>query len=190
MNNRPLCYQEEHVQLPTLTPNTMLFLKSNILHDLQPYHLEERDLRKRAKFLQKTKDAMWNRWTGEYLRALRERHPLKHGDKRCSLAIGDVVIIKSSERNRNSWPLEIVESLIKGRDGAVRCARLRAGRSHIKRKRPIQHLYSLELSCDRDGVRGTTTTLDPGAPAFRPRRDAAVAAQIRVQDLAQEDQLE
>ncbi|XP_068720014.1 uncharacterized protein [Montipora capricornis] len=188
MNNRPLCYQEEDVQLPTLTPNTMLFLKSNILPELQPYHLEVRDLRKRAKFLQKTKDAMWNRWTAEYLRALRERHRLKLGDKRCSLAVGDVVIIKSSERNRNSWPLGIVESLIEGRDGVVRGARLRAGRSHIER--PIQHLYPLELSCDRDGVRGTTTTLDPGAPAFRPRRDAAVAAELRVQDLAQEDQLE
>ncbi|XP_068679106.1 uncharacterized protein [Montipora foliosa] len=188
MNNRPLCYQEEDVQLPTLTPNTMLFLKSNILPELQPYHLEERDLRKRAKFLQKTKDAIWNRWTAEYLRALRERHRLKLGDKRCSLAVGDVVIIRSSERKRNSWPLGIVESLIEGRDGVVRGARLRAGRSHIER--PIQHLYPLELSCDRDGVRGTTTTLDPGAPAFRPRRDAAVAAELRVQDLAQEHQWE
>ena len=188
MNNHLLCYQEEDVQLPTLTPNTMLFLKSNILPELQPYHLEGRDLRKPAKFLQKTKDAMWNRWTAEYLRALRERHRLKLGDKRWSLAVGDVVVIKSSERNRNSWPLGIVESLIEGRDGVVRGARLRGGRSHIER--PIQHLYPLELSCDRDGVRGTTTTLDPGAPAFRPRRDAAVAAELRVQDLAQEDQLE
>ena len=31
MTNRPLCYQEDDVQLPTMTPNTMLFLKSNIL---------------------------------------------------------------------------------------------------------------------------------------------------------------
>ena len=179
MNNRPLRYQKEDVKLPTLTPNTMLFLKSNILPELQPYHQEERDLRKCAKFLQKTKDAM---------NALRERDRLKLGDKRCSLAVGDVVIIKSSERNRNSWPLGIVESLIEGRDGVVCGARLRACRSHVER--PIQHLYTLELSCNRDGVKGTTTTLDPGAPAFRPRRDAAVTAKLRVQDLAQEDQLE
>ena len=55
LNNRPLCYLEEDIQLPTLTPNTMLFLNSNILPELQPYQLEERDLRKRAKFLQKNK---------------------------------------------------------------------------------------------------------------------------------------
>ena len=139
INNRPLCYVEADVQFPTLTPNTMLFLNSNILPELQPYQLEERDLQKRAKFLQKTKDAMWSRWTAEYLRALRERHRLKHGDKKCSLSIGDVVTIKSSDRNRNSWPLGIVERLIEGRDGAVRGARLRTGRSHIER--PIQHLY-------------------------------------------------
>lgn len=168
MNNRSLCYQKEDVQLPTLTPNTMIFLKSNILPELQPCHQEERDLRKCAKFLQKTKDAM---------NALRERDHLKLGDKRCSLA-----------GNRNSWPLGIVESLIEGRDGVICGARLRACRSHIER--PIQHLYTLELSCNRDGVKGTTTTLDPGAPAFRPRRDAAVTAKLQMQDLAQEDQTE
>lgn len=31
MNNRPLCYQENNVKLPIMMPNTMLFLKSNIL---------------------------------------------------------------------------------------------------------------------------------------------------------------
>ena len=122
------------------------------------------------------------------MRALRERHHLKHGDKKCSLAVGDVVIIKSSERSRNSWPLGIVERLIEGRDGAVRGARLRTCRSHIER--PIQHLYPLELSCDIEDDRRNATALDPGATAFRPRRDAAVAARFRVRDLAQEDQQE
>lgn len=186
MNNRPLCYLEEDVQLPTLTPNSLLFLNSNILPELQPYHLEERDLRKHAKFLQKTKDAMWRRRTTEYLRALRERHRLKHGNKQSSLAVGDVVIIKSPERNKNSWPLGIVERLIVGRDGVVRGAGLRAGRSHIER--PVQHLYPLELSCDAEVTQGTAMALNPNAQEFAPRRDAAVAARLRVQDLAQEEQ--
>ena len=101
LNNRPLSYLEEDVQLPTLTPNSFLFTSSNILPELAPYHLDERDLRKGAKFLLKTKDAMWRRWTSEYLRALRERHRLKYGNAESSLAVGDVVIIKSVERNRN-----------------------------------------------------------------------------------------
>ena len=81
MNNRPLCYVEEDVQLPTLTPNVFLMLNSNVLPELQPYHVEERDLRKRAKFLMKTKDTMWRSWTTEYLSALRERHRLRRGRK-------------------------------------------------------------------------------------------------------------
>ena len=38
--------------------------------ELQPYHIEERDLRKRGKFLMKTKDVMWRRWTTDYLSSL------------------------------------------------------------------------------------------------------------------------
>ena len=37
---------------------------------------------------------MWLWWTAEYLRSSRERHRLKHGDKKCTLAIGDVVVIQ------------------------------------------------------------------------------------------------
>lgn len=101
LNNRPLCYMEEDHQLPTLTPNSLLFLNTNLLPEPQPYHLEEVSLRKRAKMIQSTKDAMWRRWTGEYLRALRERHQIKYCSKESNLNVGDVVIIKSDDRNRN-----------------------------------------------------------------------------------------
>ena len=179
LNNRPLSYLEEDVQLPTLTPNSFLFLNSNILPELSPYQLEERDLRKRAKFLQKSKDAMWGRWTSEYLQALRERHRLKHSDDRgSSLKVGDVVIVKSAARNRNCWPLGIIETLIEDRDQVVRGAKLRVGETVLERA--VQHLYPLELSCDKT----VPAPLDPSAPIFRPRRDAAAAANLHLQDVA------
>ena len=179
LNNRPLSYLEEDVQLATLTPNSFLFLNSNILPELSPYQLEERDLRKRAKFLQKSKDAMWGRGTSEYLRALRERHRLKHSDDRgSSLKVGGVVIVKSAARNRNCWPLGIIETLIVGRDQVVRGAKLRVGETVLERA--VQHLYPLELSCDKT----VPVPLDPTAPTFRPRRDAAAAANLRLQDVA------
>ena len=105
----PLCYQEEDVQLPTLTPNMLLFLNTNIQPELLPHQLDDKDLRKRAKFVLRMEDALWHQWTAEYLRALGERHRLKHGDKKRTLAVGDVVVIQSAERNRNCWPLGIVE---------------------------------------------------------------------------------
>lgn len=50
---------------------------------------------KRTKLLLKTKDAMWSCWKTEYFCAFYKHHCLKHGDKRCSLAVGDVFIILS-----------------------------------------------------------------------------------------------
>ena len=177
---------EDDAQFPTLTPNSLLFLNSNLLPELEPYHIEDRNLRKRAKFIKATKNAMWRRWTGEYLRALRERHCMKHDNKACNLACGDVVIIKSEERNRNKWPLGIVEQLYPGKDGVVRAAKIRAGRNYLER--PIQHLYPLELSCDTDPKPRDAQSLNPNPTISRAKRDAAVAARLRVQNILAEDE--
>ena len=87
-----------------------------------------------------------------------------------TLAKGDVVIIKGKEKNRGLWKLGIVEELITGRDRVVREAKLRAGRSCLER--PIQHLYPMEVSCDRTTAM-PRVTLSAEAPVFRPSRDAA-----------------
>ena len=46
LNNRPLSYAEDDIQVPMLMPKALLFIKSNILPELQSYHLKEKDLRK------------------------------------------------------------------------------------------------------------------------------------------------
>ena len=182
LNNRPLSYVEDDIQLPTLTPASLLFLRPNQLPELEPFHLKDVELRRRAKYLRKCKQALWKRWTTEYLRGLRERHRLKQKaeSQRHQLTRGDVVIIKDEERNRNKWKLGIVEDLITGRDGIVRAAKLRAGKTILERA--VQQLYPLELSCDRETV-VTQVQLNPNAPTFRPRRDAAVAARYRIQEV-------
>lgn len=67
--------------------------------------------------------------TNEYVRGLRERPNLKHNNKKFSLKVGDVVIIRADERNRSKWKLGIVEDLIAARDGVVRVAKLRASKT-------------------------------------------------------------
>ena len=58
----------------------------------------ERDLQKRAKYLKKYKDNSWNRWKGEHLKSLRQRHNMRFKkENRPALAIGDLVIIKGAE---------------------------------------------------------------------------------------------
>ena len=179
LNNCPLCYVEDDIQLPVLTPNSLLFLRSNQQPELKPYHLREFDPRRRAKYLQRCKQAFGTMWTTEYLQRLKERHRMKHKGQTTPLAKGEVVVIKDEERNRNKWKIGIVEDLISGRDGIVRAAKLRAGKGTLERA--VQHLYPLELSCDRENVQAPLQ-LNPLAPTFRPRRDAAVAARYRIQD--------
>ena len=124
---------------------------------------------------------MWKRWSSEYVRGLRERHNRKHKKSTFTVKKGDVVIIQSDERSRGKWPRGIVEELYKGRDGTVRAVKLRAGKTYLER--PMNHLYPLELSWDRTAP--VQVSLDPDASSFRPRRDAAVAAQHRIQDVAE-----
>lgn len=137
------------------------------------------NLRKRARYLRRCKDVLCSRWTGEYLKFLRERHNLKHKTKEMTVQPGDVVLIQGSERNRDKWNIGIVVKLIKGRDGVVRAIRLRAGRSYLERA--IQHLYPLELSCDQQRGEheegGKTSHVNPSAREFRPTRRAELQLQ-------------
>ena len=47
--------------------------------------------------------------------------------------VGDVVIIHGDESNRGKWSLGVIADLFEGRDGVVRAAKLRAGKSFLER---------------------------------------------------------
>ena len=79
--------------------------------------------------------------------APRERHTHIGPGKPRPLHAGDVVIIRSEDKNRGKWPLGVVEKLFEGRDGKVRAVKLRAGKTFLESS--IQHLYPLELTCDK-----------------------------------------
>ena len=185
LNNRPSTYLDEDIQLPVLTPNFMLHPDSNYLPELQPHHLPERDLRKRAKFLQKCKEVTWKRWTGEYVRSLRESHRQAGGNQTSHPRVGEVVIIQDDKKNRNQWKLAVVTKLIKGRDGIVRGASLKTSEETLERA--FQYLYPLELTWLQP-----SSTLNPTALEFnynaRPWRDAAAAAAVRVQQIAEQSE--
>ncbi|XP_044178766.1 uncharacterized protein LOC122960562 [Acropora millepora] len=182
LNNRPLDYVEDDIKLPILTPSSLLHMQPNTLPELEPNRIQDYDLRKQAKYLGKCKDAVWSRWTREYLRGLWERHCLKHKGDSTYPAEGEVVTIKSDEKNRARWKMGVVIDVITGQDGVVRGAKLRTPKSVIER--PVQHLYPLELSCD---MRAAPAPLNTTVAAFRPQRNAAVATRARIQELAQMD---
>lgn len=181
LNNRLLGYLEDDIELPVLTPNSLLFGQPSILPEMQPRGIADADLRKRARYLLKCKEALWRRWSREYVKALRERHNIIHQTKEMNIKAGEVVLIKSEERNRGRWKLGVVDTPIKGRDGIVRAVRLRSGYSFIER--PVQHLYPFELACDGSTQR-EALPLNAEAKEFRPSRRAAVVARERMRAIA------
>ena len=117
------------------------------------------------------------------MRSLREKHRAQATAQGKAPAIGDVVIVKAEERNRGKWPLGIAGNHIVDTDGIVRGVIVRSGRSRIERA--VQHLHPLELS--RDRPRSHLADLRSQAQPFRPRRDTALAARLRVQNIARDE---
>ena len=61
--------------------------------------------------------ALWRRWSREYAKALRELHNIIQQTKEMNIKAGEVVLVKSEERNRGKWKLGVVDTPIEGRDG-------------------------------------------------------------------------
>ena len=58
LNNRPLSYVEDDIQLPLLTPNLLQFGRLNLLPESEDHQQENPDLRKRARYLARCKDVV------------------------------------------------------------------------------------------------------------------------------------
>ena len=93
-----------------------MFGQPNLLPGGGADSVEDKDMRKRARYLRRCQDVLWSRWTGEYIKILRERHNLNHTKVGPPIEQGDVVLIQSDERNRGKWNIGVVVKLIKGRD--------------------------------------------------------------------------
>ena len=63
LNNRPLSYVEDDIELQELTPNIMIFGRQNALLDEEGHTIDDKDLRRRAKYLEKCKCNIWKRWS-------------------------------------------------------------------------------------------------------------------------------
>lgn len=184
LNNRPLNYLEDDVQLPVVTPNTMLHINPSHLPKLRSQHVSDKALCKRARYLSKWKDMLWNWWTREYVHTLREQHWRAGGEQTSHPNIGDVVAIQDKTKSRNHWKLWIVTALINGRDRVVRGAKVWTSKGSLER--PIQQLNSLKLM----NVTKPNYVLNPEAPEFsvRPRRDTAVGTTARIQEIAEQSE--
>ena len=70
--NHPLGYVGDDVQMPVLTPNITLFGQPNMTVEETNGEIDDRDLRRRARYLNDCKKKIWNCWSNEYIRGVRE----------------------------------------------------------------------------------------------------------------------
>ena len=103
---------------------------------------------------------------------MRERRQQNLLSAKGTVPVGDVVILKMEEKSSRKWPLGIIEELIVRKDGVIRAAKVCAGKNQLERA--IQHLFPLELSCDR--CKSEEVQINPEAESFKPKRQATVNA--------------
>ena len=61
LNNRPLYHVEDDIQIPISTPNTMIHGIAILELEEDVHSIEDKDLRKRARYIQKCKSLAWQR---------------------------------------------------------------------------------------------------------------------------------
>lgn len=94
---------------------------------------------------------------GQYLLSLRERYrhhlkqPRSTSDRQP--CVGDVVQIKGESKNRNTWRVGKISSLIRGSDGLCRVAKVRVGDQEFTRS--VGHLYPLEADSEAQSLGST-----------------------------------
>ena len=187
LNNRPLMYIDDDIQFPVLTPNILIHGQPITIPEKQ-FDDDDEVMKKRQHYIKRCKDAAWNRWNKEYLRSLREKHNMKNSQRHMEIEIGDVVLIKGNDRHRGRWNIGIVEELHEGQDKVIRAVKRRSRKTYIER--PIQFPYPLELSCDtwkRQKLvhQCSKQPLNANASEFKPRRNAAAIAEVRIRDAAE-----
>ncbi len=141
INDRPLTYvTEDKNDLVPLTPAMFLRPLNGAsfpeLSEPQAMNLHER-YRQQKNLLVELKQ----RFRSEYLSLLIQRAKER---RRPCIAVDDVVLIGSDAKKRIEWPLGRVMELLPGKDGKVRVCRVRSAYGTFLR--PVQRLYSLELS--------------------------------------------
>ena len=132
---------------------------------------------------------MWNRWIRQYLCGLRGQHRTTRLKSVQYPKVGDVVIVKEDQKPKNTWKLPVVKQLFTGKDGITRGAKLKTAGGNQYLEHAIQHLYPLELQCDKESTTWSTQLhVDVQEFTLQAKRNAAAAAMLRIRDIAEDEQ--
>ena len=151
LNDRPITYISTDIRDPEpLTPShlirgrrlTFLPYLETSSENLNTCELSHANLNSKVVRLEQLLDNFLSRWKGEYLISHREYHQKSGVDVR-KVKEGDIVQIHDNSK-RIRWKLGVVQSIIEGKDGAVRVAMVRTNSGITNR--PVTKLYPLEVN--------------------------------------------
>ena len=146
VNSRPLTYiSEDPNDLEPLTPNHILLGRHKNWSSIKDTSELDICSRKKYKQVQALASTFWNRWRKEYLPTLTTR-PKGWREKIANFQEGDLVLLQDDDVKRRSWPLARIETVMPGKDGVVRTAKVRT-KSGVY-VRPVTKLYQLEEHSD------------------------------------------
>ena len=122
VNSRPLAPECSDTFEP-LTPSLLLTQKSRVLLP-PPGKFSSADLysRRRWRRVQHLANEFWGRWRKEFLQVLQTRQ--KWITRSRNLRIGDIVLLKEDDAQRNCWRLAHVDKTYPSLDGLVRKVRI------------------------------------------------------------------
>ena len=80
LNNQPPMYIDDNIQFPVLTPNILIH-KQTVTIPEEQLDNDDKVIKKRQRYIKRSKDEAWKRWNKEYLRSLRERHNMKNNER-------------------------------------------------------------------------------------------------------------
>ena len=84
---RSVIYMDEDVQFPVLTPNLLILGQTPVVTNEYPTKIENKDLRKKQKYIQRCKEAACKRWKNEYVISSHERHKLKYKKRKLEVKV-------------------------------------------------------------------------------------------------------
>ena len=146
--------------------------------------IDPNELQTLAQKVESTKDYFYKRFEKEYLLSLQERCYNNKFENKCTLVIGDAMLIKEENKSRMLWRKGLVTKLVKDKDNLVRGAELKVYQPSLSKcahiNRPLQLLVPFEMTQKQtpDEKEITKRTNNSIEKLVIPRRVAAQNADI------------
>eukprot|EP00794_Sanderia_malayensis_P006280 gene6280-7002_t len=187
LNNRPLTYQTEELDLEVITPNHLIFGHAlPIIGDHDEDSEEDVVFTKRMKYLESKKNHIWTRWMKEYILNLREYHKII-----TTIVdpprLGQLVLIVDDSVRRRYWQMGKIVKQLKSKDGVTRAVKVQiASQGKLYEiERPLQGICPLEIDAPINKEKNDVSQL-----RIQPRRAAATSGENRrklVTDILNQD---